>query len=432
MMSLSLLSCLLILLNLWSIPVNSTASSSSSKPATDSSVEIAAYYYPWYDGNDNFHWDQGFLRSKLEIPQRPFLGRYTLEDPATVDQHLEWANEYGISQFICSWWGPQNANDYVLLHNLLRSPKLGRNFKIALLYESLGLLDIFKAEDGSLHFDEQGKAYRTLLSHVEYMAQQYFSHPNYLKVHGGKPVVYFYVTRIFQGAYRQAFAKLRLTIQQDYGVDLYLVGDEVFWEGPDPSRITVWDAVTAYNMHGPPRYAGYPAVTNLFQDIENMYTQYQVVANAHNVTLLPGISPAFNDRGVRLEANHYPIPHEVRAELAGTGQYTTFWEGLQMAKRVLDNQQEVADAPCTIVVTSFNEWHEDSAIEPTVRYVPPSKKPDLLTMGYTYEAYGFRLLGMVQRFLNETNNNREHGHDDEEKNTPSMQQQASGSLTSTV
>jgi glycoprotein endo-alpha-1,2-mannosidase len=363
-------------------------------------VQIAVYYYPWYDGKKDYHWDGGYLRSKLAFPQTPLLGQYDLQDPAVANKHLEWANRYGISQFICSWWGPGIPDDWVILNNMLQSPQLG-NLKIALLYESFGLMDM--APDGSFYFDPQGKAFRKLLANVEYMVQHYFQHPNYMKVDGGKPVLYFYVTRIFSGDYRQAFATLRLTLRQHHGIDLYLVGDEVYWPEPQADRIAVWDAVTAYNMHGPVKYAGYPAATNLLDDIETNYAKYQIVANAHNVTLLPGIFPAFNDRAVRLQADHYPIPHEIRQELAGTGQYTTFWEGLQMAKRILQQQTTRRVGPPTIVVTSWNEWHEDSSIEPTVENVRPSNKPTLYTMGYTYEAYGFKLLEVVQRFLNDTN-----------------------------
>lgn len=69
--------------------------------ANDTPTNIAAYYYPWYV--PSHRWDQGYLREKLDPPHKPFLGEYNMQDPAIADQHAQWANHYGISQFICSW-----------------------------------------------------------------------------------------------------------------------------------------------------------------------------------------------------------------------------------------------------------------------------------------------------------------------------------------
>jgi hypothetical protein len=48
-------------------------------------------------------------------------------------------------------------------------------------------------------------------------------------------------------------------------------------------------------------------------------------------------------------------------------------------------------------VTSFNEWHEDTQIEPTAPAVS-STGPATYTQGYEYPSYGFRLLEQLQEF----------------------------------
>ena len=65
-------------------------------------IQIAAYYYPWY--TPSHPWDQGYLRQNLLPPHQPFLGEYNQQDSAIVDQQVQWANQYGISQFISSWY----------------------------------------------------------------------------------------------------------------------------------------------------------------------------------------------------------------------------------------------------------------------------------------------------------------------------------------
>ena len=73
----------------------------SSANENDTPIEIAAYYYPWYV--PHHPWSQGYLREKLDPPQEPLLGEYNMQHAEIVTQHAQWANQYGISQFICSW-----------------------------------------------------------------------------------------------------------------------------------------------------------------------------------------------------------------------------------------------------------------------------------------------------------------------------------------
>jgi len=388
------------------------SSSSLLLPPPPQSISIGVYYYAWYETPQNW---RGYLREKLQHPQKPWLGEYNnVHSQTVIDQHLKWAHQYNISHVICSWWGRESSTDYALKHHLTRAARLN-NLTFALLLESKGIFRDFIHTDPhtgatTIWFDDN-KAEHILLEEIYYMEETYFHHPNYLLV-DGKRVVYLYLTRIYRGAYEHAFAQVREILYLQFGIELYLVGDEVWWNTPNADRIRPWNAITAYNMHGPAQYAGYPNDTHFLDHVEAMYTKYQALAKSHGVALIPGIAPAFNDRGTRLQDNHYAIPHETSADLADSGQYTTLWEGLHMAARVLEQGSrhllKTATATATVVpsstimITSWNEWHEDTSIEPTVECVSPSKDPVLYTQGYTYRAYGFELLKVVQKFVHET------------------------------
>ena len=415
-------------------------------------VDIGVYYYPWYGSHNgthhyhHFHWNEGYVRQDLAVPQKPRLGEYNAQNQSIVDQHFVWANEYGITQFMASWWGPGSFEDTTIRNVLLRSPKMGK-LKVGLFYESTGLLQMEK--NGSISFDSINNNTNTLklISDFEYMAATYFHNPGYLKV-DGKPVVYIYLTRIFLGgdALRTTFQNLRSRILEKYGYEMYLVGDDMTWGHEDKDgttrpltpndidRIRLFDGITAYNMHGPARYNGYPDDTNFLAHVERTYDMYQHVPKESlsvstwgwmhflswfwckptterespikTVDVIPGITPGFNDRGVRLEADHYVIPREVNAALEGTGQYSTFRESLYMAYRVLLKERERynrhSNTKPVIMITSWNEWHEDTQLEPTAGSAKPSNEPKTYTQGYEVDDYGFGLLHVLSQFLRDT------------------------------
>lgn len=215
-----------------------------------------------------------------------------------VNHHLRWANYYGVSLFVSSWWGAGSFEDITTRDYLLTGSNLG-NVQLALFCESLGLLQ--RLDGNSIPFVEGGANEQQLKSDFAYMATKYFDHPNYLKI-DGMPVVFLYVTRVCAGNYQQAFENPREHIRQ-FSYAVYLVGDEVFWADPNIDRIGKFDAIIAYNMHGPSQYNGYPDDTCFIAGVEQVYKRYQKACKScqRKVDLIPGIMPAFNDRGVRLE-----------------------------------------------------------------------------------------------------------------------------------
>ena len=363
--------CLLILLVL--------ASGVSSAADRD----VAVYYYPWYDIDR--HWQEGYLRSLLLPAQPPELDEYSSRSTDLINQHLDWSESFGIDSWICSWWGPGSWEDQTIRNDI--SPLMaGRDVSYCLLYESAGLLNL---QSDQIFFDESRIA--TFRSHFQYIGDTYFSDPHYLKV-DGRPAVYLYLTRTFTGDYQQALQAIRQDAQA-LGFELFLIGDEVYWGAADAIRIAELDGITAYNMHGPLQYSGYPSNTNFIPDVAAKYAEYRSVAETLGVAFIPNILPGFNDRAVRLSADHYVIPNQYEEGADDSSTFSTFAD---MAGAFIDSSLN------TVCITSFNEWHEDTQIEPTISTVSTSNDQsgsDDYSQGYSYRGYGTGFLEIVlQKF----------------------------------
>ncbi len=345
---------------------------------------VGAYYYGWY-GPEGRHWDLGYLRSRLSTPHRPVLGEYDSRSSVTISTHYAWAQRYGVDVFISSWWGPNGYDDVTVRDHLLPSPARGPT-RVALLYESIARLG--PRTGLALRFDASTRA--RLLADFDYLARTYFRHPGYYRI-GGRPVVFLYVSRIYRGAYAQAITAVRAHVLKRYRQRIYLVGDEVDFDAPpNPARIRLFDAITPYTMYTPSQaWTGWGASADrLLGAVRRKYVLYRSVARRAGVRFIPNAQPAFNDRGFRLEDNHYALPQDFGGPRGGVSFFARF---LAVARSFVDPRVNA------LTVTSWNEWHEDSQIEPTAP-AEPTASPHERTGGYTYHSYGFGLLELLARF----------------------------------
>jgi hypothetical protein len=86
----------------------------------DPDPRIAVFYYPWYGNPETdgswIHWDQNTLLAPeiIGTDYYPVLGAYSANDPAVVAQHFAWMRQYGIGVAICTWWGQGTFEDQAL------------------------------------------------------------------------------------------------------------------------------------------------------------------------------------------------------------------------------------------------------------------------------------------------------------------------------
>ena len=157
---------------------------------TAAAQPVSVYYYPWYSGAN---WDQNkFLRGKNRMDIPPLIGTYdNVVNKVTAKQHIEWSTNFGIDNWICSWWGPNSYQSNAILHNIMPN-LIGTNLTFCLFYETSGFYGsnwTFGPTEVQLFYD-----------HIKYMNDNFFSHPNYWKI-GGKPVVVVYLSRQMAGSY---------------------------------------------------------------------------------------------------------------------------------------------------------------------------------------------------------------------------------------
>jgi glycoprotein endo-alpha-1,2-mannosidase len=352
---------------------------------------VGAFYYLWYPGN----WREGYINGFLQPPQPPALGQYDSSDPKTIAQHIAWSSQYGIHFWAVSWWPGQPELDRVLREKILKAPSMG-DLRFCIFYETSGL---GLAEDKITFTPDKTQK---MISDFQYLAKTYFSHPSYLKIKG-RPVVIIYLTRTFSGAYPEAISLLRRTLKKR-GVDLYLIGDEIFWyvmrsaplpPSPHPNleRIKLFDAITAYNMYdwAKPKQMGYGDRSSFLQEVHDLYREYRS-ALGPEIPLVPAIIPGYNDRGVRLSEKHPAIPRRLGPEAA---------EGSFFTRALERTILPFVDAALPMaLITSFNEWNEGTQIEPTLpsglTVRDRSASGSDYTQGYPYEGYDKKYLAILQ------------------------------------
>ena len=303
-------------------------------------IMVGAYYYPWYGPGAGGHGFHQTLREHLVPKHRLLLGHYNSADAQVIAEHIHQSVMANIHFWACSWWGPGSYEDRMLRNHILPHASAGE-LKYAILYESTGRLGSFSNPD-----------YSKLLPDFTYLWTHYFDHPSYLRI-DGRPVVFIYLTRVyFRNQEEQALADLRAAFPT-----LYIVADDVFGRNYKSSYAAKWDAVTAYDLYGQTMQA-FGSTQAALSRLDTILNDAKAAANSVNVGLIPFACPGFNDRAVR--SGHTGAPRYFEDDPQSV-------EGDFFRSMLRDVVVPQADslAKNMLMITSFNEWHEDTQIEPT-------------------------------------------------------------------
>ena len=375
--------------------VNENLSGHRSQPSTTlvsrtrglfDDYQVGVYYYPWYGPKEEGHtWIGQYTRDLLIQPQPPLLGHYSSRDTSVVEKHLDWMTAYGIDFLVSSWWGRDSWED-ITLKDVLLDELAETKVQFSVYYESAML----GFSSGGIEFNQSNEN-RVVLDFI-HLAERYFSHPNYLKING-RPVVFLYLSAIYYGSFQQTFNRVRQEILAR-GFDIYFIGDEVGFGKPDPTHAQFLDAVSPYITLELDRHAGYPAFNDYFADLSISMKGWENTLQPNNQPIIPNINPGFNNHKVSSSgiatSRQYGPNNDYQSKLRNM---------IRMARPFVDQDLRM------IMITSWNEWHEDTQIEPVI-VAPPTNQDqsisgNLYTKGYEFEGYGFKPLEVVRALLSD-------------------------------
>ncbi|KPK37269.1 MAG: hypothetical protein AMJ65_14985 [Phycisphaerae bacterium SG8_4] len=340
----------------------------------DGGILVGAYYYPWY--GPATHRVSESLRGHLVPEQTAELGEYDSSSAEVIAGHIDYSHRANIHFWACSWWGPQTNEDNILRNCILPHEYAGE-LRYAILYESTGRLGSFSNPD-----------YSNLSSDFRYLTANCFGNPNYLKIKG-RPVVFIYLTRVYfrNTPSYDALAALRVEFP-----DLYIIADDIFGRNYSSASVRKWDAVTAYDVYGQ-TLQSYGSTRAALDQLERILSEAKMAANGVGVGLIPFATPGFNDKGVR--GGHNGAPRYFENE-------STSVEGDLFRAMLRDVVVPQVDplAANILMVTSFNEWHEDTQIEPTAgtggsTNIDDSAAGSDYTQGDYYVDYGYLYLDIL-------------------------------------
>lgn len=372
-----------------------TATASRASARTQALPLIGAYYYLWYPEN----LAQGSLGSHLVPPAGPAPADEVSASPDDAARAISQATSAGIDFFALDYWANRLDLNARIESGFLQAPNLS-SIHFAINYETQALGPNV-AYPVATAMTPAAKA--TLVANMVAIAQAYFNNPQYLRIEG-RPVVFWYLSRTMTGDVAAAVEAVRVALA-NLGYNIYIVGDEVFWRvttvsgtettEPQVDRARLFDAVTWYNLYdaSTPAFAGYGSKTSFLSASEGLVNTYRT-ALGPKTPVIPDVLPGYNDRATRPTENHPAVPRQW-----GPGEP----DGSFLAHELEDLAAPNIDPNVPmLMVTSWNEWNEQTAVEPVSATVATSLDDSAtgrrFTQGYTYGGSGEGALDALRSF----------------------------------
>ncbi len=288
--------------------------------------KVLAFYYPWYGTPDGpggngrmVHWGTVDVESHdiSESTHYPAMGAYDSYDPAVIEQHCRWAVEAGLDGFIVSWWGHGSYEDRAMPAVLSACQEHG--LKACAYYERVP--EPVSAESAA--------------EDVVRLLVKYGQHPAYLKAND-QPVVFVYgraLNDIGMWSWHQAIEQ----IQTQYPGGAALIGDQMSF-----ASASVFAGIHTYNTAGAIQGLSWQEVGTWAEQAYSDWVGYaRQLDKISTLTVIPG----YDDTKIREPG--------LAVQRFDGQQYSEQWERV------------IAADPNWVLITSFNEWHEGSEIEPS-------------------------------------------------------------------
>lgn len=284
---------------------------------------IGCYYYAWYS--------KDWLRRTVRALDKPKREEYNnvLHGPVIEDQMAE-MKKYGIDFIAASWTGDD--------HGRLLDAANKTGMKLTYFYET------FEHRDHTNWV--LNDKFPDIVEKVK-VAKEDMNEQCWLRI-DGRPVIMFYVTRALENP------QLFLSMFRQEFPNAFVVGDEYFWEDVNDRRI-IYDAMTAYNMYQPGRFIegdGEQRMASYLDTVKTTMDKHARQCERLGKPLWGCAMPGYDDTGVRPDQSHPVLPR---------------MEG-RFFERSLRDAIDASVGEQAVMICSYNEWYEDTQIEPTEGY----------------------------------------------------------------
>jgi hypothetical protein len=290
---------------------------------------VMAFYYPWYGvpegpggAGRTVHWSKIDATSHdiAASTHYPVLGAYDSHDPKVIDQHCQWAKAAHIDTLIVSWWGHGDYTDRAMPQILDACERHG--LAACIYYETV----------------PKPQTAETAAKDIIRVLEKYGRHKAHLKV-DGKPVVFIYGRAVGQLGLMGWLEAVKL-VNAGYRGGAMLIGDQFSY-----GAARVFDGVHTYNTAG--SLAG-RSLAEAQKWAAGTYQSWVQLADGADKISTITVIPGYDDTKIRKPG--------LAVERHDGELYRIQWE------------QAMAADPHWVIVTSFNEWHEGSEIEPSLEY----------------------------------------------------------------
>ncbi|NMC07979.1 MAG: hypothetical protein GYA24_22425 [Candidatus Lokiarchaeota archaeon] len=292
--------------------------------------KVIAFYYPWYSNATNYtrsapypvvddtawrHWNGSTLNT-------PLMGAYDSADPATIEQHLRDAEWAGIDALVWSYWGA-SGYEFTNFKNALGVARaINSNVSFTVYFE------IFMNDMESKSISEASTFISNELAAIHAVFTDPANEP--LIWHElGKPVLFVYVVQAVPAA---VWANVMANVSAS-GANFFMVADR---PGGSIDYNKHFQATHQYDVYYPSYHGTY------FET----YMRMKMDAARFGQLFIAGVSPGYDDHLVR--PGNPPLPRN------GNATYRQSW------------CNAISLHPDWIAITSWNEWHEGTEIEPSV------------------------------------------------------------------
>ncbi|WP_203972350.1 discoidin domain-containing protein [Planotetraspora silvatica] len=304
----------------WSIAEFNAYNSGPQQPP-GLSANVHLFYYPWYGSpavNGSYrHWQQGGHNPPADIGANlyPKLGAYDSGDlTRVVSQQMAWVKQSGAGVIVYSWWGQGSYEDQL----------------------AAGVLNV-AAQNGikvAWHLEPYtGRTAASTVADINYINSRYGPSPAFYRDirHGNRPAFY-------------VFESLRIT---DWtALDQVRASAIVLAQTTDTSKVAHFGGMYTYDGIAGATAPGWQNAA--------------AYCKANGLVWAPSVAPGYIDDRAN-PGNTTPTLGR-----ANGSTYDTEWSNA------------IATSPSWVSVTSFNEWHEGSVIEPAASN-PPA--------GFGYETF---------------------------------------------